>query len=152
MSAGRLGAGRMLQKLGGYASGDKHAMKQASAGVAMMAAAMLGKGDKVAGVGQRAIDRRNDRLAEHGHEIKSTMSVDPARKPNYGNKADRRQSINEQARERVEKRRQYNNPTPQTSEKLSRPQNKPNTNRTNNTKKPDNNPNVRKPKEMKNKD
>ena len=130
-------------------------MKQASAGVAMMAAAMLGKGDKVAGLGQRAIDRRNDRLAEHSHEIKSTMSVDPARKPNYGNKADRRQSINEQTRERVEKRRQYNNPTPQRSEKPEKPtksQNKPKTNRTNNVKKPDNTPNVRKPKEMKNKD
>lgn len=154
MSAGRLGAGRMLQKLGGYASGNNHAMKQASAGVAMMAAAMLGKADKVVGIGQRAIDRRNDRLAEHGHEIKSTMSVDPQRK-HYGNKADRRQSINEQARERVEKRRQYNNPTPQRSEKPekpTKPQNKPNTNRTNNVKKPDNTPNVRKPKEMKNKD
>ena len=152
MSAGRLGAGRMLQKLGSYASGDKHAIKQASAGVAMMAAAMLGKGDKVAGLGQRAIDRRNDRLAEYGHEIKSTMSVDPARKPNYGNKADRRQSINEQARERVEKRRQYNNPTPQRSEKPTKAQNKPNNNKTNNVKKPDTIPNVRKPKEMKNKD
>ena len=151
MSAGRLGAGRMLQKLGGYASGNKHAMKQASAGVAMMAGAMLGKADKVAGIGQRAIDRRNDRLAEHGHEIKSTMSVDPQRK-HYGNKADRRQSINEQARERVEKRRQYNNSTPQTSEKPSKPQNKPNNNKTNNVKKSDTIPNVRKPKEIKNKD
>ena len=158
ISAGRLGAGRMLQKLGGYASGNWHGTKQATAGVAMMASALVGKGDKVAGLGQRAIDRRNDRLAEHGHEIKSTMSIDPSRKPNYGSKADRRQSINEQARERVEKRRQYNNPTPERSEtptkseKPQKPQNKPNTNKTNKVKKPDTTPNVRKPKEMKNKD
>lgn len=121
MSAGRLAIGRTFQKWGNYASGDKHGRKQALAGVAMMAGAIAGKSDKVASIGQRAIDRTNDRLYEHGHEIKSTRSVDPQRKPNLGTKADRRQAIYNETRDRVERRRAFDNPTPQQESKPQKP-------------------------------
>lgn len=112
MSKLRHATGRMLQNMGSYASGDKQGRKQALAGLAMMGGALAGKPERVQKHAQNVIDRQNERLVKHGHTINSTLSADPTRKSNTGNKIDDKIAINEETRKRMEKRQEFNSVKP----------------------------------------
>lgn len=74
MHAMRLNAGRKLQKIGGYASGDKQGRKQIAAGLTHMAGGLLGAQKYTGKIANRVNNARNDRYMQHVNKPNEDLS------------------------------------------------------------------------------
>lgn len=95
MSKARLGIGRALQSLGGYAHGDHQGKKQFMAGLGHMAGSVVGAQAHTGKLAQKQINNRNDRLVSAGHTVKSNLTADVRQRGMT------REQINSQAIQRV---------------------------------------------------